>query len=259
MKILCSGCSFTYGGGFTEEERQSKIWPTLLENKLNQTLNNKVTVNNIAAPGLSNLEIFLRTLQQLQSQHYDTVIVQWTAFRRYWFEPSINNYYMCAGQSDLHLEDWKDGLMYLTKEQRKTFHRTLMMLSGDFKSTVDQATFCQTLVDIKKHNQQLVFVNGILPWTKDLFEVPQGDFDMAEYFQPFTYNLFDVENQPAADVLEKYKKLSASLTVNQQHWVNISESWRKNQLDVATAGHHPGPLSHAWMCDQILDHLQRSS
>ena len=46
MKILCNGCSCTYGDGFLGHERLDKVWPTILGNRLD------ATVTNIALNGI---------------------------------------------------------------------------------------------------------------------------------------------------------------------------------------------------------------
>ena len=80
MKILANGCSYTFGAGFSRKERESVIYPVLVGQHFD------AEVNNVGWPASSNLEIFLRTLREMQSTHYDLIIVQWTTLQRHWFE-----------------------------------------------------------------------------------------------------------------------------------------------------------------------------
>lgn len=252
MKILCNGCSFTYGDGFLDTERQSKIWPTLLGKKLGQ----HAVIENLAYSGSSNLEIFLRTLRAINCNDYDLIAVQWTSLRRHWFEPGIDRYYICAGASGDFLEDWFHKSIYLTKPERKKFFDILTMLTGDFKSVIDLGTFCQTMILLKKPNQQLVFINGLVPWRKDIVGPLEPKTDLDKHFSQFTKDTLEFDDHSDADILKNHNKLRQMLEPTLPYWVNFSEPWNSKIIDLATQGHHPGPLSHAWMANKVFDFVK---
>ena len=93
LKILANGCSYTFGAGFSRKERESVIYPVLVGQHFD------AEVNNVGWPASSNLEIFLRTLREMQSTHYDLIIVQWTTLQRHWFEPELNQRYMTLART----------------------------------------------------------------------------------------------------------------------------------------------------------------
>jgi hypothetical protein len=249
MKILCNGCSVTYGTGFSAEERQDKIWPSILGNRLGAT-----SVTNVAWPGSSNHEIFLRTLRALDQTNYDMIVVQWSALQRHWFEPGLDRYYICAGNSNDFLEDWQYNDIYLSKSQRKNFYDTLTMLTGDYRASLDVALFCKTLISLRP-NTQILFVNGLLPWTKEIIFPPKSPFDINKTFSNFTKDMLEVDTLGDHEILKWFYKLHNEIAPTIKNWVNIDNSWKKNMIDVATEGHHPGPKSHIWLADQIQNFL----
>jgi hypothetical protein len=245
MKILTNGCSFTYGDGFLDSERTKLIWPTLLADALN------ATVDNVAYPGSSNLEIFLRTLRAVKETHYDLVIVQWTELRRQWFEPGIDRIYICAGNPRDLDHSWQHRAMLLSSKQRRTFNQITTMLMGDYRALLDLCTFCQTLNEIVPN---ILHVNGLVPWTKDLLEL--GDTtDMAQSMSTFTKNMLEFDHHDDWVILDNYQKLSKQVNLANQNWLNMFDSWKDNSPDVATLGHHPGPKSHQYMADKIADYF----
>jgi hypothetical protein len=243
MKILCNGCSFTYGAGFLDNERESKIWPSLLAKELN------ADVKNIAFSGSSNLEIFLRTLRELEKEVYDVVVIQWSALRRHWFEPGLDRFYITADQADV---DWSNHELYIKASDRKKFNETLSMLTGDYRACLDISTYCKTLIKLSPPEQKIIFVNGLLPWTQELIFPPATPFDMSKIFSQFTKDMLEFDCRDDHEILTYFYNLSSELTTNLKNWVNIDKSWQSQLLDSATLGHHPGPKSHYWLADQVI-------
>jgi len=249
MKILCNGCSVTYGSGFLDSERQDKIWSTILARRLGAD-----SVTNVALPGSSNHEIFLRTLRALDQTSYDMIVIQWSALRRHWFQPGLDRNYICAGNTHDFDEDWQYKDIYLSKSNRKKFHDTLTMLTGDYRASLDVALFCRTLIKYQP-NAQILFVNGFLPWTKEIIHPPEQPFDMNQTFSDFTKDMLEFDTLDDDEILQWFYKLHNEIAHTLKHWVNIDNPWQHNVTDVATEGHHPGPKSHIWLADQIQNCL----
>lgn len=81
MNILINGCSFTGGSEVVHDEFTSmitnngqKTWASHFEEQ--------DTVNNIAIGGNSNDKIFRTSVEELDKNFYDLVIIQWTAIHR---------------------------------------------------------------------------------------------------------------------------------------------------------------------------------
>ncbi len=242
MKIICNGCSLTYGDGFLDHEREILSYPGLLAKRL------PAEVTNIAYPGSSNLEIFLRTVRETQHKHFDLVIVQWTQLRRYWFEPCLGYIYQTAREVK---SDWMHGC-YISKKKQIEFNDQLIMLSSDYKSLLDLACFCQSLMD--RLGDKVVFVDGLVNLSSDLF-FSVGNDDMRSYFGNFAKQVLEFDDKPDSDIKEYHHRLVDLLDPTLDHWVNLGNSWKKNISDTATLGHHPGPKSHKWLSDIIISHI----
>ena len=249
MNILCDGCSFTYGAGFLDHERESKIWPGLLANEINGN------VTNISFPGSSNHEIFVRTLRELQNKHYDLVILQWSELRRHWFHPGLDRFYICAGDTKDFTTDWSNKDIYIKSKARKVFYDTLTMLTGDYRASLDLATYCQTLKNLQSSGQKIIFVNGLLPWGSDLIYPPSTTSDLEKYFSQFIKDMLEFIDRDDDEILKYYYKLHYAIKPTLSNWVNVDNSWQDNCIDTATLGHHPGPKSHKWLATQIQNYL----
>jgi hypothetical protein len=241
MKILVNGCSFTYGDGFLDHERESLSYSGSLAKDLS------AEVVNVAVPGSSNLEILLRTLRTTQFQSFDLIVVQWTELRRYWFEPCLGYQYRTASPVDA---DWAHGI-HLTKKQRQNFKDQLSMLTGDYKALLDLAYFCQILMQY--FSNKVIFLNGLLPITTDLISpLPTGNHDMHTHFSDFTKSVLEFDNKSDDDIKKYHAQIVQAFHPSLNNWANIDNSWKKNIVDHATDGHHPGPKSHRWAADQII-------
>jgi hypothetical protein len=249
MKILCNGCSFTYGGQLPEDRRITAAWP----GQLAEIIDNS-DVDNIAFSGSSNLEIFLRTLRQIQQQHYDLIIVQWSMFRRHWFEPNLDRLYLCSGAPEAGLQDWSSNTIYLSASERKKFYNTLTMLTGDYRESIDVITFCNTLKSLMKSGQHVVFVNGLVPWGKDLIQLDDPT-DLYKSMSEFTKDMLEFDFKDDQEIRKYYQELNNKLLPLQDDWINMTNSWSKNMIDFATDNCHPGEKSHRWLAEQIKQHL----
>lgn len=249
MKILCNGCSNTYGAGFLDHERNDKIWPTIIGKQLD------AQVTNIAYPGKSNLEIFLSTLRAMDGADYDLVVVQWTTLRRHWFEPGLNRYYITAGDTSDFKEDWQHKDIFIKKSKRKEFFDIITVLTGDYRAILDLVLFCQTLIKLAKSHQKILFVNNRLDWTPELIYPPQRPFDMEKVFSKFTKDMLEFETLDDDEIMLWFDSLNSQIVSTLPHWINITDPWKNHLIDTATLGHHAGPLSHLWLANQILQHL----
>ena len=248
MRILVNGCSFTRGLGFESEDQAPEIWPNLLCQKTS------APVTNIAKSGSSNLEIFLSTLRELQEREYDLVIVQWTELRRTWLEPGLDRRYVCATPPrNFHTikEAWQHHDMHLSVKQRRQFEETLLMLTGDYRACHDLVTYCNTLQQI---HPKIIFINGLVPWTQDLVEL-KTPWDLAASMSGFTRDMLEFDHKSDEEIRHWWQQLHDRMSLVLPFWANPFESWFDNQIDLAPAGHHPGPLGHQWIFDKIWSHM----
>lgn len=84
-RVLFAGCSFSEDCGFLPENQKKYHWTNLLQHQFG------FDYNNIAIGGMSNPEIFYRTVNQLSISKYDIAIIQWSGINRFWAYNSKNN------------------------------------------------------------------------------------------------------------------------------------------------------------------------
>ena len=77
MKIAFNGCSFTRGDGFPIVERDTSLYYGQVAKHLGCEFDNN------AKGGYSNLRIFHSVYEDIASEKYDTVFVQWSAQTQY--------------------------------------------------------------------------------------------------------------------------------------------------------------------------------
>jgi hypothetical protein len=213
MRLLCNGCSFTYGAGFLDHERNDLSYPGLLSADLS------AEVTNLAISGSSNNEIFLRTLREILISDYDLVIVQWTELRRQWFEPCLGCIYKTAQEIN---SDWTAGL-YVPEKDLKKFRDTTVMMTGDYRALIDLFTFCQTLVRLL--DDRVVFINGLAEISPSLMSPLGNDIDRS--LDDLSKKILEFDDKPDDDIRKYHQDLKNLIDPTLPYWANINDSWKK--------------------------------
>jgi len=245
MKFCFNGCSFTLGEGFSVEQREHFIYDRLLSKQFG------FNRDNIAIGGSSNYTIFIRSAKAIMSEQYHCVITQWSALNRLWLSPAPNVYFFTnAKPNDFQYRD-----ISLNKQQIEQFQNALMLLNGDYNNILDLISYCNILSALANQTQtDLVFVNGLVPWTNDLERPLQQD--LAASLSNYTKMLLDFDHRNDQEIIELFLQLQKQFeTLDRGHWVNLFDSWIKNVVDTGPQGHHPGIQSHKNMADKIASHL----
>lgn len=102
--------------------------------------------------------------------------------------------------------------------------------------------------------QHIVFVNGLVPWTKDLIQLDDPT-DMYKSMSKFTKDMLEFDFSTDHEILKHYRALNTKLVLLQGDWINIVNSWSKNMIDYATDNVHPGEKSHRWLAQEIKKYL----
>ena len=246
MNVCFAGCSFTYGEGFSEEERYN-VYDRILEKELswNRT--------NVAQPGNSNHNIFLSSANAIMSKQYDIVFVQWSGLNRMWLYPGPDTTF------DTHRvnTDYTYRDIFISQRERKKFVETLLILNHDYKNILDLVDYCNVLESLGTvNNTKVYFINGIVPWQDDLVNL--SDYtNMSQLLSLYTKEILDFENRNDDEIKQFVSVLQNKLlTLNLGLWVNPFDSMSGRNTDVAPAGHHPGVKSHRIMANQVIDFLE---
>jgi hypothetical protein len=242
-----NGCSFTYGEGFNEAERLKYTYPQLVGNYYD------TKVENISVKGSSNYLTFMRSAEAIQSNKFDVVFTQWTALNRLWLFPGPDASFFTNDTEETPY-DYRE--IHLSKGNKKTFVNTLLMLNGEFQNILDLVSHCQILDSLAKiNNTRNYYINGLLPWTDDLFHVDSYD-NMYYNFSTYTKQLLDFENRDDGELMSLHRFLSSCLkTLNQKSWVNMFDSINENIVDHTPANHHPGVITNKWVTNKIIKYI----
>lgn len=227
------GDSPTYGwdlirNGYTESERRSITWPSLLSRRLNQPL------TDLSYPGVSNWRIS-RQIQNLELTPDDVVVIQWTNPLRFEFGVSDNYDYEKTLEEDDYSQfdviDDDNGirnkmmcytLLHRTSEGP---HREFMKLAyrqmrnDKWYEEMFRMMFSSCLYHLKKSDCKFIMFDG---WTKQCDEkyfndIPQyilRGTTMSNYVRGFEgWQLKDKsyptpeEHQKCSDIIMQHLKL----------------------------------------------------
>jgi hypothetical protein len=246
IKTCFNGCSFTYGEGFDLSGRNDHVYDRLLNKKYNWIS------TNIAVKGSSNHTIFLRSAEAIVSQQYDIVFTQWSSLNRIWLSPGPEVYYFV---NDVRYPDYTYRDLYINQKDKKKFNELLLILNHDYQNIIDLVGYCNILQQLAKASKsRAVFINGLIPWKKDLIQPLGSDLDQS--LSEYSKLIFDFKNRDDDEIIKYFLNLQQKIsTLDKNSWVNMFESFQSNTCDVAPAGHHPGIKSHQWMAEQISTYL----
>lgn len=242
MKFTFVGCSFTYGVGLESQE-------DTYANQVARYFN--ADIANLGKGGNSNYNIFLTALNEILFGTSDKIFVQWSAFNRVWLYPGPDSE---LGIMAIVKDDFRYRDIYFSKSELQDFGNKWNLLNHDYKRIFDVIMYCKMLEKVS--NGQVVFINGLLPWTEDLLsDNPINDYesDLSSYSK----KILDFENRSDSELdllITKIKTHSQQL--NKKLWVNCFNSFMKNRIDVGTDNQHPGIESHKQYAEWIITYLE---
>jgi hypothetical protein len=195
----------------------------------------------------------MRSVAAIMSGKFDLIITQWTALNRIWFFPGPDTQYFT---NDQKFPDYRYRDIYLSPKEKLKFNNTLLLMNHDFYNILHLIDYCTILDSLANLNKlPIVYINGLLPWQDDLMltEITNLEKNLSLY----TKEILDFENRNDDEVINFFNILNKkALKINQSHWVNLFDSWQKNNIDIGPEGHHPGVLSHQLMADKLINHIK---
>jgi hypothetical protein len=230
-KALFAGCSLTADCGFSQVN-QSKLWVNILTNKFD------LHTTNIAIGGMSNEEIYYRSVEAIITNPPDIVIVMWSHIERMWqyFENNniddftILNYDSVSGLlHDVNAAKIYSKLHYANFNNRyiKIKHWLLNIISLESVLTLQSIPY--------------VFVKG--------FENSLQDIQAVTYSQGFENlsddikSMIDFDDRPDHYLLEKLNSIQHLVTqVKKFNWANFGDdAFVDTAVDLSDDNAHPGP------------------
>jgi hypothetical protein len=251
MTAVCwNGCSFTFGAGFAEDQRNQYIYDRLISKQFD------FDSTNIAVSGSSNLEIFKRSAQAILDNKYNIVVTQWSALNRIWLYPGPDCSFFL---NDTRYPDFKYRDIYIDCSTKTKLKETLLLLNHDYHNILDLISYCCILECMAfATNTRVIFVNGLVPWEDDLVR-DFSNIDIGCQLSAYTKSILDFDNRDDHEITILFQQLQNNFKkLNQSLWVNMFDSMQSNACDAGPEGHHPGILSHQSMADQISKYLTRN-
>lgn len=248
MKVAFTGCSLTRGDGFEMAYLAQEIWPNVISRVFD------FDSRNLAISGASNLRIFQTASQAISSKQYDLVFCQWTMFNRLWLSPGPGIWYFLTG-------DGKDSFEYrdikLNQREKTDLERMIMLLNHDYQNIIELVDYVNVIEDLARyHGVKIAHVNGLVPWQSDIADPTVAD-DFSKMTM-YTRQLLDFDNRDDNEIRQLFLNLSTKFSsMNQQHWINLWDSFQSHSVDVGPLGHHPGTRSQVIMSNLVRNYLKK--
>jgi hypothetical protein len=247
-KILFAGCSMTAECGFSEQSRIKHHWPHLLSQKFD------CYYNNIAIGGMSNEEIYYRTLETVLQQEFDLVVVMWSAIGRRWIYYNTNN-----------VDDWTSinphslsGYCCQTTEVKDFSKINKAFFENSYMNIKHWLLLINSLQNIfVNSNQPYVFAKGFDNYLQEFKSAnyTNNGFDLASNIMP----LLDFDNRPDYYIYEKLSIIKNLISqVDCSNWANWDEtSFQDSCVDLSEDNMHPGIKSNLNFLNLITNHIEQ--
>jgi len=241
-KSLFVGCSFTANSGFTIENQSKFHWPHLF------CQNTGYVAINRAIGGMSNKEIFLRTVESVTADQYDLVIVMWSEVDRHWgycSDKNVDDFTMLNYGVPNGFQADADYTVEYAKLHYTWFNNRYINIKH-------WLLYCLSLEHLLKNlNIPYVFIRGFNNDVDRLFAVEYQDgFTNIDILKP----MLDFDNRPDDYILKKIEELKQLVLLQDQtRWLNLfGTAFRDIGLDVADDLRHPGPKTNKKLAENLI-------
>ena len=233
--MLTCGCSCTAGSGFLLGKDEPKFWINQLATALNYEL------TNIAEVGRNNDWIFIETMLELSKHKYDAVVVAWSTLPRNNINLGLE---LWSTRTRLHAE-------YDVNTNEKTFKikwQTALLdkLLEGYNFHWDFLKLVKYVNILKSQHKHIYFVNTFGPWSDNFFT--KIDARLPDDLDEFTQDLLNVKTRDDIEIFQLYdmihKQYDNAGGISSDRWLNLYDSFEKNELDKANDNSHPGYLSN---------------
>lgn len=247
-RILFVGCSFTAvnDNGFSNNKQFLYHWPWLLARHLD------VFFYNAGVGGMSNEEIFHRTIENVINTNYDLVVVMWSSIGRHWGYHSVNNvddFTICNSEIPEGLLSWEAN--QYTKLRITYFNNLYVELKKWLNYIISLDVF------LTNQKQKFIFIKS--------FENYLSDFASAKLTSNGFVNidnikeLLDFDHRPDYYINEKLQNIKTLMShVDTSHWLNFdTASYHANTVDYADDNSHPGILSNQQLFLELVEYCKQ--
>jgi hypothetical protein len=259
------GCSYTQGKGLSGTVSNENLWVNLLHNSYKPLMH--TTLLNLGVSGSTNAEIFHQAINCVSNYDCRYLFVAWTSLYRYKFSLGAETYdvqqYWSAGHplNDVNLHP---GIT-LTKKYLTEIKDKFFSLHHDHCEILKVLNYTATINELcKKLGVNVYFVNNILPWDKDYFElvvsVNRKPADTTKYTQ-YLLNSDTRDDQEYFEIYDKiHNEYQQTQGLRECNWLNLYSGFKENfVIDFGIDKQHPGEQSHRQFAWHLLDSLQKNN
>ena len=247
MQFTFVGCSFTVGEGLELEKSDTSNYVNLVGKHYS------ASITNLAVGGNSNYNIFITALNEILFNPPDKIFVQWSALNRLWLYPGLDTE---LSLSHIIKDDYVYRNMFYSKKELQKFTDTYHILNHDYHNILTLINYCNILTKISKNKTQLIFINGLLPWTREILSLDTMP-DFSKNLSNYTKEILEFDSRDDIELIDFFTKLNKNiLELPQSKWVNMFDSMIKILIDFGTDGEHPGPKSHTLYADMIINYIE---
>jgi hypothetical protein len=247
MQFTFVGCSFTVGVGLDLEKSDANNYANIVANHYS------ADVKNSAVGGNSNYNIFMSALNEILYNKPDKIFVQWSTLNRLWVYPGPDTE---LALSHTIKDDYGYRDLFYSKKELQKFIDTYQLLNHDYHHISTLINYCNILTEISKNKTQLIFINGLLPWSREILSL-DTTLDFSKNLSNYTKEILEFNSRDDNELLEFFTKLNKDMQrLNQTMWVNMFDSFISLNIDLGTDNAHPGPKSHALYAEMIINYLK---
>jgi hypothetical protein len=240
-----TGCSLTHGVGLNDSNEN---YASLV------AVSQAAVLKNISVPGNCNSKIFMESMNELLFDTPDVMFVQWSELSRHWLYPALDlEFPITAGiRNDLKYLDF-----FLPQQQANKFIDMFRYLNHDYHNILLVINYCKILEMLARDKCQLIFINGLIPWTAEL-QYPESTRDPQRYFSEYTKNLLCIDQLPDDDIKKFFEAISTEIVkLDKSKWINMFSSIMHGAVDLAADNIHPGPVTHQNLANNIIKYLTK--
>ena len=246
-KFTFIGCSITKGEGLPFEETDDNNYANIVGKHFS------ADVTNLSKSGNSNYNIFIASLNELLYNKPTVLVIQWSGLQRHWLYPDLDLELPIINEASVQELQYLNT--YFSESFVKKFVQNFLLLNHDYRNLLALINYCKILETVATNQSRVVFVNGMLPWTKEL-QYSQAVADPAKNFSSYTKSLLSIDSLPDEDIKKFFEPLQNGISqLNKKNWINMFNAINCLSVDYGNDGAHPGPKSHQKIAKILIDHL----
>jgi hypothetical protein len=250
-KVLFAGCSFTADCGFTAENIAKYHWPVLLGKHYN------LNFDNLAIGGLSNDEIFFRSLETASQNNYRLVVIMWSEIDRksiYYADNNVDDFTIINNGEPC-------GLNYTEAEVRTYSKLHYTYFNNHYIALKRWLLKIIALQNIFAHNNQpFLFIKGFENYLLDFSKVKYIDNAFLMMSDDIK-KMLDFDNRPDYYILEKIDIIKRLIQqINKSKWLNFHQaSFFDMCIDSADDQKHPGLQTNQLLVDNLIEYIDNNN